>query len=98
METQISRNSPQLTPADQIIKSGRIFVDDTPPQSRDTVCGKLQFLDQQGDTTYYSVVGAGCIWIYLTDCQGTIVSGTQHQCQPGTTLSVTGCHAFGCNC
>lgn len=97
METTITRNSSKLRrglgqkTVDRSVE-GRALA------KTDTICGKLEPAGQNGNTYIYREVGAGCIWVYLTDCNGNIDAGSQHNCVPGNTLTVEGCHAFGCNC
>jgi hypothetical protein len=73
-----------------------VRVDDGSP--KDAICGLLNYQSQNGETYYYSEVGTGCLWVYLTDCNGNIEAATTHYCTPGHTLTVDGCHAFGCGC
>jgi hypothetical protein len=76
-----------------------VFVEKGPRERpRDAICGKLEDEGPQGDGQHYKIIASGCVWIYLTDCNGNVQSGTQYQCTPGNTLIVAGCHAFGCDC
>jgi hypothetical protein len=97
METRIlSRFTPhgetQLSPATKILVERQL------PKRGDLICGVLEFVGTEGDVSTYDVKGSKCIWIVLTDCNGTIVSATQYTCIPGNTLHVTGCHGFDCDC
>jgi hypothetical protein len=86
-----------LQPAD-MMKSGKaISVDDTRPDI-DAICGKLEFDHVDGSAYIYREVASGCIWVYLTDCNGVIQAGITHNCVAGNILRVEGCHAFGCSC
>lgn len=86
-----------LQPAD-LMKSGKLIsVDDTRPDA-DAICGKLVFDHVEGNSSIYREVASGCIFVYLTDCNGVIQAGIQHNCVAGNTLRVEGCHAFGCSC
>jgi hypothetical protein len=96
METlKIDKRQSGLKSRSQITK---IFVNDSKPRPDDVYCGLLNFIGQQGDTYNYSVIGRGCVWIYLTDCQGNVEAGQEYNCIPGNTLQVEGCHSFGCGC
>lgn len=69
------------------------------PDGRTDVCpGLFEYSGTVGDDTYYKCTGAGCVWIYLTDCNGTADASLQYQCVPGVTFKVTGCHTFACSC
>jgi len=97
LETLINRTSPKLTRNPSKNVADRL-VERTAPAVKEAICGKLEYAGQNGSTYLYREVGAGCIWVYLTDCNGNIDAGMQHNCVPGNTLTVEGCHAFGCNC
>jgi hypothetical protein len=96
METVISIRSAEVKSAAEVSAIG-VRVNDTGPNA-ERICGKLEFDHISGDATFYREVAAGCIWVYLTDCTGVIRAGQQHMCQPGNTMRVEGCHAFGCSC
>jgi hypothetical protein len=97
-QTVISRKSDGLLQADAIMKSNKLVsVNDTRADA-DAICGKIEFDHLEGDATIYRQVAVGCLWIYLTDCNGVIKSGMQFNCVPGNTLRVEGCHSFGCTC
>lgn len=66
------------------------------PPHRELICGKLQDEGPQPDGEHYKVVANGYVWVYLTDCNGTVDSAFQYSCIAGSTLVISGCHAFGC--
>jgi hypothetical protein len=45
---------------------------------RDLICGLLQDMGEQQDGHHYKVVSNGTIWVYTTDCNGTVDSGFQY--------------------
>ncbi len=101
-ETHITRSDSQLRPKEDLSASAKFFVDDTPARSRATICNLLQYDHTDGDSTYYRIVGSGCVTIYLSDGDGNgngnVVSSMTYQCIPGQVLRVDGPHGFGCNC
>jgi len=97
-ERVINRYTQELLQPADLMKSGKpISVNDTRPDA-DAICGKLEFDHIEGNASIYREVASGCIWVYLTDCNGVIQAGTQINCVAGNTLRVEGCHAFGCSC
>jgi hypothetical protein len=74
----------------------RIYVNDSVPNT--PICGVLNYTGQNGDEYSYAVVGNGCVTIYQTDCNGNIETAVSYTCVPGNTLTVQGCHSFGCGC
>jgi hypothetical protein len=97
-QTYIDRLTDGLMPTADIVKSGRLIsVDDTRADA-DAICGKLQFDHVEGTATIYREIASGCVWVYLTDCNGVVQAGMQVNCVVGNTLRVEGCHAFGCSC
>ncbi len=99
-ETHITRSDSRLRPKEDLSASGKFFVDDTPARSRTTICNLLQYDHTDADSTYYSIIGYGCVTIYLSDGNGNVVSSTTFQGipGPGQVLRVDGPHGFGCNC
>jgi hypothetical protein len=98
---EIKKGQPSLESIQQIFARGKLFVNDVHTRRpEDVYCGLLQFAsyDAANNTTMYSVIGNGCIMVYLTDCHGILESGTPHTCVRGGLLSVEGCHSFGCGC
>jgi hypothetical protein len=95
MELSIKRNTEGMQVLNDVTADVLVENENAPAAA---ICGKLEFDHQDGNVSFYRVVGTGCIWVYLTNCNGSIESGIQYQCQPGNSLNVTGCHAFGCQC
>lgn len=92
MQLQVLRN-PNLG----VAKEGLVLVEKGVP-AVPLICEKLEYWKHDKGRTFYREKAAGCLWVYLTDCKGGIVSGMQHVCVPGNILEVEGCHAFGCQC
>jgi hypothetical protein len=93
--TAITKTSPGLKSKEEIVRAPKLFVNHAPPQPQTIYCGLLQSTGSSGDTSFYSVIGNGCVTIYLTDDQGVVESATEYTCIRGNTLSVEGYHSFG---
>jgi hypothetical protein len=80
------------------LPDAEVLVESALPKRKDLICGLLEYVGTDGDVSTYNVKGSGCVWVILTDCNGTILAATQYNCVPGNTLNVTGCHGFNCDC
>ena len=98
MEAKIVKFARNGVQSNTVQPSVDVFVNKRPENVQDLICGKLQYVREDGDYTVYAEQADGCIWVYLTDCNGKVDAGTTHNCVRGNELKVQGCHAFGCQC